>query len=218
MATDDGQPPLPSVRTGETATTPSSCPLSTASKATQSPDTATRACEELKRNAYDGGYTILRERIKHLRKTPLKPLTIRFETAPGVQAQMDWATYTLDFTSEGRRRVNLFSFILGYHKSDLLRAMQRGVQYHAFGFSSLQRILAHQATPKPNWQQLDETSQDTIRQLSGSEPVGPRHSQEYQNLLYGNSSVTDETHETNEQPKSSAIDPPTSSDTEDSAQ
>lgn len=426
--------------------------------------TATRVMEELTRSGYDGGYTILRERIKHLRTAPSKPLVVRFETAPGLQAQMDWATYTIDFTGEGKRRVNLFSYILGYsrrqyicftetmefettirqhikafehlggvaatclydnmkvvvtrweddapvyntrflafathygykpwacqvrrpqtkgkverpfhyvetnllngrefrslehlsettrwwlaqvadvrihgttkktplelhaeelphllpmpslqfdtaqvvyrvvdtdgtiqyannrysvpwrlvgellpvrvtdeclmvynrslnevarhvafqgvsgqrridpnhtpprdheaqmqrlreryaeldeigvaylaglqskqrnskhqalqvlgllhayHKSDLLRAMQRGVEYHAFGFSSLERILAHQATPKPNWQQLDEASQESLKQLTDSEPVGPRHSQEYQQLLYGNFEETE---------------------------
>lgn len=466
--------------------------------------TATRALEELRRSGYDGGYTILRERIKQLRKTPSRQLTIRFETAPGVQAQMDWATYTIDFTGEGKRRVHLFSYILGYsrrqyicfsesmefettirqhikafehlggvaatclydnmkvvvtrweddapiyntrflafathygyrpwacqvrrpqtkgkverpfhyvetnllngrefrsldhlqettrwwlaqvadvrihgttkktplelhaeelphllplpslqfdtaqvvyrvvdtdgtiqyannrysvpwrlvgeslpvritdellmvydrslrevarhvvlqglsglrridpahtpprdheqqmerlrerfaelgeigvaylagleskqrnskhqalqvlgllhayHKRDLLRAMQRAVQYHALGFSSLERILSHQATPKPNWQQLDETSQESIKRLASGEPVGPRHSQEYQDLLYGNCEETEHLHGRHEQEHvdetsdnatdhcdASAIDPETSSDTEDSAQ
>lgn len=434
--------------------------------------TSTRVFEELKRNGYDGGYSILKERVRELRKTPARQLTVRFETAPGVQAQMDWATYEINFTVEGKRRVNLFSYILGYsrrqyihftesmdfettirehikafehlggvatvclydnmkvvvtrweddapvyntrflafathygykpwacqvrrpqtkgkverpfhyveinllggrefrslehlnevarwwlaqvadvrlhgttkktplelhaeeqphllplpslafdtaqvvyrivdtdgtiqyanhrysvpwrlvgeslpvriteeylivydrslaevarhvmlqglsgqrrvdpahapprdheeqmqrlrerfselgeiggaylkgleskqrnskhqalqvlgllhayHKSDVLRAMQRGVQYYAYGFSSLERILAHQATPKPAWQQLDEGTQETLKRLADDEPVGPRHSQEYQDLLYGICPPMNEPHETTEQ-------------------
>ncbi len=447
--------------------------------------TVTRVFEELKRSGYDGGYTILRDRVRGLRKTPTRQLTVRFETGPGVQAQMDWATYTIDFTVEGRRRVNLFSYILGYsrrqyihftetmefettirehikafqhlggvaatclydnmkvvvtrweddaplyntrflafathygykpwacqirrpqtkgkverpfhyietnllngrefrslehlndvarwwlaqvadvrihgttkktplelhaeelphllpmpelqfdtaqvvyrivdtdgtvqyannrysvpwrlvgeslpvritdehllaydrslsqvalhvllqgvsgkrridpahapprdheeqmqrlrerfaelgetgveylqglqskqrnskhqalkvlgllhayHKSDILRAMQRCVEYHAFGYSSLERILAHQATPKPDWQQLDESAQASIKRLSDSESVGPRHSQEYQYLLYGDSGEPDETSDRSD---TAAIDPESPSDAED---
>ena len=29
---------------------------------------------------------------------------------------MDWATYTIDFSQEGRRKVNLFSYVLGYSR------------------------------------------------------------------------------------------------------
>jgi len=466
--------------------------------------TSTRIFEELKRNGYDGGYSILKERVRELRKRPAKQLTIRFETAPGVQAQMDWATYEINFTAEGKRRVNLFSYLLGYsrrqyiyftesmdfettirqhiqafehlggaaavclydnmkvvvtrweddapvyntrflafathygykpwacqvrrpqtkgkverpfhyvemnllngrefrslehlnevarwwlsqvadvrlhgttkktplelhadeqphllplpslafdtaqvvyrivdtdgtiqyanhrysvpwrlvgeslpvriteehlivydrslaevarhvmlqglsgqrridpahapprdheeqmqrlrerfaelgevgviylegleskqrnskhqalkvlgllhayHKSDVLRAMERGVQYYAFGFSSLERILAHQATPKPAWQQLDEGTQETLKRLADDEPVGPRHSQEYQDLLYGNCPPPNQPHETTEQSDcgeadnnasdradTPPVDPPASCDAKDSHQ
>ena len=37
---------------------------------------------------------------------------------------MDYAVYDLDFTSEGRRRVNLFSYILGYSRRQYLRFVE----------------------------------------------------------------------------------------------
>lgn len=95
--------------------------------------------------------------------------------------------------------LQVLGLLHAYHKSDVLRAMERGVQYYAFGFSSLERILAHQATPKPAWQQLDEGTQETLKRLADDEPVGPRHSQEYQDLLYGNCSPTNESDEATEQ-------------------
>jgi len=466
--------------------------------------TSTRVFEEIQRSGYDGGYSILRERVRQLRKTPARQLTVRFETAPGAQAQMDWATYEIHFTGEGKRRVNLFSYILGYsrrqylqftesmdfqstirqhikafehlggvaavclydnmkvvvtrweddapvyntrflafathygykpwacqvrrpqtkgkverpfhyiemnllngrefrsldhlnevarwwlaqvadvrlhgttkktplelhaeelphllplpslafdtaqvvyrivdtdgtiqyannrysvpwrlvgeslpvriteehlivygrslaevarhvmlqgvsgerridpahapprdhevqmqrlrerfaelgdvgmaylegleskqrnskhqalkvlgllhayHKADVLRAMERSVQYYAYGFSSLERILAHQATPKPGWQQLDEGAQEALKRLADDEPVGPRHSQEYQDLLYGNCRETEESDETttpepggetdgdsNDRPDPPSVDPGPSCDAEDSPQ
>ncbi len=41
-----------------------------------------------------------------------------------LQAQMDYAVYDLDFTGEGRRRVNLFSYILGYSRRQYLRFVE----------------------------------------------------------------------------------------------
>lgn len=82
--------------------------------------TVTRLLEELRAAGYQGGYTILRQRVQQLRGRQV-PLVRRFETAPGVQAQMDWGVYTLDFTDEGRRRVNLFSYVLGYSRRQYLR-------------------------------------------------------------------------------------------------
>ncbi|MGH7171154.1 MAG: IS21 family transposase [Gemmataceae bacterium] len=83
--------------------------------------TAVRLLEELRALGYQGGYTVLRQRVKELRCQTSAPLVQRFETAPGIQAQMDWAIYTLDFSSEGRRRVNLFSYVLGYSRRQYLR-------------------------------------------------------------------------------------------------
>jgi len=78
--------------------------------------TVVRLLEELRRQGYTGGYTVLRQRVRQLRKRCHRRPVERFETGPGVQAQMDWAVYTIDFTQEGRRKVNLFSYVLGYSR------------------------------------------------------------------------------------------------------
>ena len=83
--------------------------------------TVERALQELRQRGFTGGYTVVRERVRRLRPRPAPAPVPRFETEPGQQAQMDFGVYDIDFTREGRRRVYLFSYLLGYSRRQYLR-------------------------------------------------------------------------------------------------
>jgi transposase len=83
--------------------------------------TVERALQEVRSRGYTGGYTVLRERVRLLRPRPVPTPVPRFETSEGMQAQMDHGVYDIDFLREGRRRVYLFSYLLGYSRRQYLR-------------------------------------------------------------------------------------------------
>ena len=78
--------------------------------------TGVRMVEELAQAGFDGGKTIVLDRLRQMRPRPKKEPVIRFETQPGKQGQMDWSYYTIDFTRTGRQKVLCFSYILGYSR------------------------------------------------------------------------------------------------------
>jgi transposase len=78
---------------------------------------AVRLHEEIQKEGYVGGTSILREKLRDgLRPVPRKEAVIRFETDPGEQGQMDWSPYTLRFEDGRKETVLCFSYILGYSR------------------------------------------------------------------------------------------------------
>ena len=80
--------------------------------------TAVRLWRELRERGYVGGYTAVKRTVRKIRPEPVKPFEIRFETPPGVQAQVDLARFELEFADEPgvTRIVWLFSMVPGYSR------------------------------------------------------------------------------------------------------
>jgi transposase len=70
-----------------------------------------RLLDEIRAAGYTGGYTQLKEHVRRVRPRPSPEPVIRFETAPGRQAQVDFADFKFDW---GKRYALMV--ILGYSR------------------------------------------------------------------------------------------------------
>jgi transposase len=89
-------------------------------RVTAFPDlTAARLTREIRELGYMGAYTAVKRFLAAIRpENGPKPFEVRFETPPGVQAQVDFARFVVDFTDEPgvSRIVWLFSLVLGHSR------------------------------------------------------------------------------------------------------
>ena len=77
---------------------------------------ATVLLEEIRKRGYTGGITILRDFVAQVKNRHVQRLVDRFETEPGRQAQLDWASCG-KIVHEGRRRqLSLLVLVLGYSR------------------------------------------------------------------------------------------------------
>lgn len=78
---------------------------------------ATVLLEEIRSKGYTGGITILREFVAEVKAVQVRRLVDRFETEPGRQAQLDWASCGTILHQGRRRRLSLLVLVLGYSRT-----------------------------------------------------------------------------------------------------
>ena len=72
---------------------------------------------EIQALGYDGGYTTLKNYV-HPRRRPRQPkATVRFETAPGEQAQVDWGVVSYEGEDGRKHRMWVFVMVLGFSRA-----------------------------------------------------------------------------------------------------
>lgn len=96
---------------------------------------------EISAMGYAGGKTILADFTRPYRKARRRTSDIRFETAPGHQAQVDWAELGCHVLDGRRTRVSIFVMVLGYSRmtyaevvTDETSATFLACHEHAFSF------------------------------------------------------------------------------------
>jgi len=71
--------------------------------------------KEIRRQGYDGGYTILKDYLQKIRVKAPKAF-LRIETQPGEFAQVDWANIGTIQIGNAKRKLSCFVMVLSYSR------------------------------------------------------------------------------------------------------
>ncbi len=97
---------------------------------------------ELAAHGYDGGYSILKGYVSPRRRKRQPEATMRFETAPGEQAQVDWGSLSYHSEDGKRRSVWVFVMTMGWSRACYVELVRRAdtaafIQCHVNAFEYL---------------------------------------------------------------------------------
>ena len=80
---------------------------------------------ELRELGYEGSYTILSEYVRPRRRRRQPEATMRFETGPGEQAQVDWGSLSYISEDGKRRSVWVFVMTMGWSRACYVELVRR---------------------------------------------------------------------------------------------
>ncbi|SET83468.1 Transposase [Natronincola peptidivorans] len=76
----------------------------------------------IQKKGYEGGYQTVNNFVKNHRKSEIKKATIRFDTSPGLQAQVDWKESIKMISRQGEVfEINIYLMVLGYSRLKFLK-------------------------------------------------------------------------------------------------
>jgi transposase len=107
--------------------------------------------DEIRRQGYQGGKTMLKYFLQPYREARRQEATVRFETEPGEQAQVDWGHFGLIEHQGRRRRLYGFVMTLGWSRASYLEftvstdtARWLRCHVHAFRYlGGVPRVVLH---------------------------------------------------------------------------
>jgi transposase len=84
----------------------------------EAPFSAVRILEKLQEQGFGGKYSIVKEYVRGQKKDLEEKATVRFETMPGLQGQVDWAFFEDHIVLEAGKPKKLYCFlmVLGYSR------------------------------------------------------------------------------------------------------
>ena len=80
---------------------------------------------EIRELGYDGSYPTLTNYVRHRRRPRQPHATMRFETAPGEQAQVDWGSFAYVGEDRRKRRVWAFVMVLSWSRAIYVEFVRR---------------------------------------------------------------------------------------------
>ena len=78
----------------------------------EAPYSAMRIWEKVKDQGFEGGYTTVKHYVRGKKEQLNEQATVRFETMPGLQAQVDWAFFEDFRVRENREEKKLYCFLM----------------------------------------------------------------------------------------------------------
>jgi len=80
---------------------------------------------ELRAQGYSGGYTILKDYVHPVRRRRRPEATVRFETEPGEQAQVDWGSFSYLTEAGRKRRMWAYVMVLSWSRAIYVEFVRR---------------------------------------------------------------------------------------------